>query len=43
MVAKLCHICNKLADDICKLCGRPACKKHMNKHNVCESCATGLK
>ncbi|MEM0200937.1 MAG: hypothetical protein QXD23_00855 [Candidatus Micrarchaeaceae archaeon] len=42
MVSKLCHICNKIANTICKLCGRPVCEKHKNKHEVCDSCASGL-
>ena len=41
MKIKLCHICGKIADGICSLCGRPFCKNDAAKTNVCSSCASG--
>ena len=38
----LCHICGRLAYNVCSLCGRPACDEHFDKeHNICTSCKLG--
>ncbi len=37
----LCHICMKVADSVCVLCGKPVCNEHMGKDMVCKSCIAG--
>jgi hypothetical protein len=39
--AGLCHICGGIAKETCKMCGRPACEKHLTEKGVCTSCAGG--
>lgn len=33
----LCHICGGIAHRVCKLCGRAACEKHIDKNGVCSA------
>lgn len=41
-IKRLCHICGKVADRTCKMCGRPACDEHYDpKLGICISCKVG--
>ncbi|MDE1851323.1 MAG: hypothetical protein KGH69_01370 [Candidatus Micrarchaeota archaeon] len=38
----MCHICGRKAERICALCGRGACKEHIDeKSGACIACRRG--
>jgi hypothetical protein len=42
MSSRLCHICGKVADRTCSMCGRPVCIKDYDVvSGMCASCRSG--
>ncbi|MHB1830752.1 MAG: hypothetical protein ACYCO0_05160 [Candidatus Micrarchaeaceae archaeon] len=36
----ICHVCGKVAERACRMCGRASCEMHL-KNGICRSCLSG--